>query len=67
MGYFGARNLSGLIGILYFGAGIGTLFAPTFAGYMYDTTGSYAVPLLSGVAFNVLAVLFALKLPDLKS
>ena len=63
MAYFGGKSLSGLIGALYFAAGIGSLFAPTFAGWMYDVSQSYAVPLLVGVAANALAAWIALRMP----
>jgi len=63
MEYFGGRNLSGLIGALYFAAGLGSLFAPTFAGWMFDVSGTYAVPILVGVAANALAALIASRLP----
>jgi MFS family permease len=63
MAYFGGRNLSGLIGLLYLGAGIGTLFAPTFAGWVYDVTQSYAIPLFVGVACNLVAAGLALAMP----
>jgi MFS transporter, OFA family, oxalate/formate antiporter len=64
MDYTGGKNLSGLLGTLYAGAGIGTLFAPTFAGYMHDTVGSYAVPVLMGVALNAFAAWWCLRLPE---
>jgi len=63
MGYFGARNLSGLIGSLYVAAGIGTLIAPTFAGWVYDHTASYAWPIASGIVLNLCAAWVALRLP----
>jgi MFS family permease len=63
MGYFGALNLSGIIGLLYVAAGIGTLIAPTFAGWAYDHTASYAWPIASGMVVNGLAAWIALKLP----
>lgn len=63
MGYFGALNLSGIIGFLYVAAGIGTLVAPTFAGWVYDRTASYAIPVASGVILNAVAVWIALRLP----
>jgi MFS family permease len=66
MDYVGGKNLSSLIGALYAGAGIGTLFAPTFAGWMYDQSGSYLVPLLLGVVGNAMSVWLSLKLPDPK-
>jgi len=63
MAYFGGRNLSAIIGALYLAAGIVSLFAPTFAGWMYDVSGTYAAPILVGVAGNGVAVLIALRLP----
>jgi MFS family permease len=63
MAYFGGRNLSGLIGALYLAAGIGSLFAPTFAGWMFDVSGSYAVPVLVGLLANVVAAAIASRLP----
>ena len=63
MAYFGGKSLSGLIGALYFAAGIGSLFAPTFAGWMYDVSQSYAVPLVVAVLANALATWIALRLP----
>ena len=63
MEYFGGRNLSAMIGALYLAAGIGSLFAPTFAGWMYDVSGTYALPILVGVAGNAAAALNALRLP----
>lgn len=64
MAYFGGKALSGLIGALYFAAGIGGLFAPTFAGWMYDVSQSYAVPLLVGMVANALATWIALRMPS---
>lgn len=63
MEYFGGRNLSGLIGALYLAAGIGSLFAPTFAGWMFDVSGSYAVPVLVGLLANIVAAGIAARLP----
>ena len=63
MDYFGGKSLSGIIGALYFAAGIGSLFAPTFAGWMYDVTQSYVVPLMVAVAANFLAAWIAMRLP----
>lgn len=64
MGFFGALNLSGIIGLLYVAAGVGTLVAPTFAGWAYDRTASYAVPIGSGVVLNALAAWIALRMPN---
>jgi MFS family permease len=63
MEYFGGRNLSGMIGALYLAGGIGSLFAPTFAGWMFDVSGSYAVPVTVGICANALAACIATRLP----
>src|SRR5262249_45813148 len=38
--YFGSRNISGVIGILYTSAGIGTLLGPSAAGFAFDLSHS---------------------------
>lgn len=63
MAYFGGKSVSGIIGALYFAAGIGSLFAPTFAGWMYDIAQSYVVPLIVAVVANFLAAWIAMRLP----
>src|ERR1700739_410372 len=53
--YFGGRNVSGLIGILYTSAGIGTLIGPAAAGFAFDFSHSYTLPIAAGIAGNVIA------------
>jgi MFS transporter, OFA family, oxalate/formate antiporter len=55
MDYFGGRNVSGIIGILYTSVGFGTLIGPTAAGFAFDITHSYTLPILASVAANVIA------------
>jgi len=55
MDYFGGRNVSGLIGILYTSAGIGTLIGPSAAGLAFDLSHSYTLPILAGICGNVIA------------
>jgi MFS family permease len=57
MDYFGGRNVSGIIGVLYTSAGIGTLIGPSAAGFAFDISGSYTVPILLSAAGNAIAVL----------
>jgi MFS family permease len=57
MDYFGGRNVSGIIGVLYTSAGIGTLIGPSAAGFAFDIGGSYTVPILLSAAGNVIAVI----------
>lgn len=45
MDFFGARSVAGIIGCLYTGAGIGNLVGPTLAGFAYDLSGSYTIPI----------------------
>lgn len=62
MDLYGARAVSGIIGCLYTGGGIGTLLGPWLAGAAYDALGSYDVPILAGAAFSFLAAASCLPL-----
>lgn len=55
MDYFGGRNVSGLIGILYTSAGFGTLIGPSAAGFAFDLSHSYIWPIVAGIFANVVA------------
>jgi len=55
MDYFGGRNVSGLIGVLYTSVGFGTLIGPSASGFAFDVTGSYTIPILASIAANVIA------------
>lgn len=55
MDLYGARAVSGIIGFLYTGAGIGTLFGPWLAGVAYDELGAYDVPIVAGALSSLLA------------
>jgi len=55
MDYFGGRNVSGLIGVLYTSVGFGTLIGPSAAGFAFDMTGSYTIPIVASIAANVIA------------
>jgi MFS family permease len=57
MDYFGGRNVSGLIGILYTSAGIGTLIGPSTTGYIFDATHSYTLPIAVSIAGNIVAAI----------
>jgi MFS transporter, OFA family, oxalate/formate antiporter len=52
MDLYGPRSVSGIIGCLYTGAGIGTLLGPWLAGVAYDTAGSYRLAMIAGVVFS---------------
>ena len=42
MDFFGARAVSSVVGVLYTGAALGNLAGPFVAGWVFDSTGSYA-------------------------
>jgi MFS family permease len=55
MDWFGGRNVSGLIGILYTSVAFGTLIGPSAAGFAFDISRSYTVPILASVCANIIA------------
>ena len=62
MDLYGARSVSGIIGCLYTGAGLGTLAGPWLAGAAFDAFGSYNVPILGAGGFAFLAAACVLPL-----
>jgi MFS family permease len=57
MDYFGGRNVSGIIGVLYTSIAFGTLIGPSAAGFAFDVSRSYTLPILIGVGCNIMAAL----------
>jgi hypothetical protein len=55
MDYFGGRNVSGIIGILYTSAGVGALIGPSAAGFIFDVSRSYLLPIIASVCVNLIA------------
>jgi MFS family permease len=55
MDYFGGRNVSGIIGILYTSVAFGTLIGPSAAGFAFDISHSYRLAILASVAANLVA------------
>ena len=55
MDLYGPRAVSGIIGFLYTGAGLGTLAGPALAGAAYDALGAYDAPILVGAALSFAA------------
>ena len=53
--FFGGRNVSGIIGILYTSVAFGTLIGPSAAGFAFDLSHSYTLPILASAAANVAA------------
>ena len=59
--YFGGRNASSLIGILYTSVAFGTLIGPTAAGFAFDASHSYTLPIaLSVGAYAIATAVLAL-------
>lgn len=55
MDYFGGRNVSGIIGVLYTSVAFGALIGPSAAGFAFDVNHSYLLPILASVGANVVA------------
>jgi MFS transporter, OFA family, oxalate/formate antiporter len=55
MDYFGGRNISSIIGILYTSVASGTLIGPLAAGFAFDLTHSYTVPIVVSICANLFA------------
>ena len=64
MDYFGGRNVSGLIGILYTSVAFGTLVGPSAAGFAFDFSHSYTAPILVSAAANIVAVIIVATIGD---
>jgi MFS family permease len=60
MDYFGGRNVSGLIGILYTSVAFGTLIGPSAAGFAFDLSHSYTLPILASAAANIIAAIIVI-------
>ena len=57
MDYFGGRNVCGIIGILYTSVAFGTLIGPSAAGFAFDLSHSYTLPILASAAANIIAAM----------
>ena len=55
MDYFGGRNVSGIIGILYTSVALDTLIGPSAAGFPFDLSRSYTLPILASAGANIVA------------
>ena len=62
MDLYGARSVSGIIGTLYTGAGLGTLVGPWLAGAAFDAFGTYDLPILIAAALSFLAAFFVIPI-----
>jgi MFS family permease len=52
---FGGKNVSGIMGALFTSVAFGTLVGPTLAGYAYDVSASYLLPILGAMGLNFVA------------
>jgi MFS family permease len=57
MDYFGGRHVGSIIGVLYTSVAAGTLVGPSAAGYAFDLSHSYTLPILLSIGTNVAAAL----------
>jgi MFS family permease len=55
MDYFGGRNVSGIIGVLYTSVAFGTLIGPSAAGFAFDLSHSYELPIIASAASSIVA------------
>jgi MFS family permease len=62
--YFGAKNVGGILGALYSGTALGNLAGPVAAGFAFDLTGSYEVPIAASASASFLALAVALMAPS---
>jgi hypothetical protein len=62
MDYFGGRQVSGIIGVLYTSIALGTLVGPSAAGFAFDASHSYLVPILGSAATDIAAALILFSL-----
>ena len=53
--YFGAANVGGMIGLISLSIALGTLVGPSAAGFAFDINHSYTLPIVAGIAANVIA------------
>ena len=62
MDYFGGRNVSGIIGILYTSVAFGTLIGPSAAGFAFDLSHSYTLPILASAGANIIAAIIVITM-----
>jgi MFS family permease len=62
--YFGARNASGIIGVLYTGVAVGTLLGPRLAGDAFDLFQSYTLPIAISAGAALAAAAIILVMPE---
>ena len=58
--YFGRKAFATIMGISQFPMNVAMIFAPLFAGYMFDTTGTYIVPFTTFAALSYMGAILML-------
>ena len=58
--YFGRKAFATIMGISQFPMNVAMIFAPLFAGYMFDTTGTYIVPFTTFAALSYMGAVLML-------
>ncbi|MDQ2735086.1 MAG: MFS transporter [Pseudomonadota bacterium] len=53
--HFGGRRVSAIIGTLYTSVAFGTLVGPSAAGFAFDISHSYMLPIVGSIVANVIA------------
>jgi predicted MFS family arabinose efflux permease len=53
---YGLKSFGVIQGIIFFGATAGHIIGPVLTGYIFDTTGSYSIALLSCLGVAILAI-----------
>ena len=64
--YFGRKAFATIMGISQFPNNIAMIFAPLFAGYVYDATGSYMIPFatFAALAFMGAGLMLTVRKPS---
>ncbi|RRH89878.1 MFS transporter [Variovorax beijingensis] len=55
MDYFGGRSIGAILGVLYTSVAFGTLVGPSAAGFAFDISRSYMLPILASIGANLVA------------
>ncbi len=61
---FGVVGLGSLIGALFFGSAVGGLIGPPVAGFLADSSGGHALPIILAMVATVLALVVVLGVRD---
>lgn len=54
---FGTRHASRVIGVLYTSVAVGTLVGPSAAGFIYDVSHNYFIPIAASAVSSIVAAI----------